>query len=185
LATTAARAKAPEEVELKDPKHYRIVGKALPRLDTPDKVAGKAVFAIDVHLPGMLTAVVLHPPVFGARARKVKSDAARAVPGVKNVVEISSGVAVIAAGFWPAKRARDLLEVEWDLGPNAELSSEKLRAEYKTLAATPGLVARKEGDPTAALQASSRRLTAEYELPYLAHATMEPLACVVDLRPDG
>jgi isoquinoline 1-oxidoreductase beta subunit len=184
LSTAAAALEIPKEIPLKDPKDFRLIGKATRRLDTPDKVAGKATFAIDVTRPGMLTALVAHPPVFGARAKSVNSDAARAIPGVKQVVEIDSGVAVIATGFWPAKRGRDLLQIDWDLGPNAGLSSDALRAEYRKLAQTPGLVARKEGDPAAAIQAAARRLEAEFELPYLAHATMEPLACVVELRSD-
>jgi isoquinoline 1-oxidoreductase beta subunit len=184
LASSATAVEVPKEVRLKDPKDFRLIGKSTPRLDTPDKVAGRATFAIDVRLPGMLTALVAHPPVFGARVKSVKADAARAVAGVKNVVQISSGVAVIATGFWPAKRGRELLEIEWDLGENAKLSSEGLRREYRQLAATPGLVARKEGDAEAALRSSTRRLEAEYELPYLAHATMEPLNCVVDLKSD-
>ncbi len=184
LASAAATVEVPREVKLKDPKDFRIVGKSTKRLDTPDKVAGKAVFAIDVSLPGMLTALVAHPPVFGAKARSVDSAAARAIPGVREVAQISSGVAVIAEGFWAAKRARDLLKIEWDLGPNAGLSTDALREEYRKLAATPGRVAREDGDADAALASAQRRLDADYELPYLAHATMEPLNCVVDLRAD-
>ena len=184
LTAAAAALEPPADVRLKEPKEFRLIGRPTPRLDTPDKVSGKATFAIDVTRPGMLTALVAHPPVFGARVKKVKSDAARGVPGVQKVVEIDSGVAVIATGFWPAKRARDLLEIEWDLGPNASLSSDALRAEYRNLAQTPGLVARKQGDPAAAARTATQRLQAEFELPYLAHATMEPLACVVDLRPE-
>jgi isoquinoline 1-oxidoreductase beta subunit len=184
LVDAAAKLPVPENVPLKDPKDFRIVGKSTHRLDTPDKVAGKAIFSIDVTVPGMLTAVVLHPPVFGATAKTVHADAARAVPGVKDVVDLGSGVAVIATGFWAAKRGRDALKVDWDLGPNASLSSDALREEYRKLAQSPGLVARKDGDPAAALASAARVLTAEYELPYLAHAPMEPLNCVVDLRAD-
>jgi isoquinoline 1-oxidoreductase beta subunit len=184
LASLAAGIEAPKDVALKDPKDFSIIGKPLPRLDTADKVSGKAQFAIDVRLPGMLTALVAHSPTFGGRVKSVKSDAALAVPGVKKVVEISSGVAVIATGFFPAKRGRDLLEIEWDLGPNAKLATDELRAEAKRLATTPGLVARKDGDVAAAAGSAAKRLEAEYELPYLAHATMEPLNCVVDLRAD-
>ncbi len=185
LCDAAAKLAVPENVPLKDPKDFRIVGKPTHRLDTPDKVAGKAIFSIDVTLPGLLTAVVLHPPTFGGKAKTVHAEAARAVPGVKDIVDVGSGVAVIANGFWAAKRGRDALRVDWDLGPNADLSSDALRAEYQKLAQSPGLVARKDGDPAAALASAARVLTAEYELPYLAHAPMEPLNCVVDLRADS
>jgi len=113
------------------------------------------------------------------------SAAALSVPGVKQVFDVGSGVAVVASGFWAAKKGRDALKVEWDLGPNAQLSSSGLRAEYKQLASAPGKVARKDGDPEAALSGAARVLEASYELPFLAHAPMEPLNCVVDLHPDS
>jgi isoquinoline 1-oxidoreductase subunit beta len=184
LAGDAAGMPVPEDVRLKDPPEFRLLGTSVKRLDTLDKARGTATFSIDVALPGMLTALVLHPPVFGARARRIDSDAARDVPGVRNVVDVGSGVAVIATGFWPAKRARDLLRVDWDLGPNAGLSTDALRARYRELARGPGLVARRDGDPAAAAARAARTLQAEYELPYLAHAPMEPLNCVVDLHAD-
>jgi isoquinoline 1-oxidoreductase beta subunit len=185
LAEAAVGMPAPTEVTLKDPKDFELVGKSTHRLDTADKVVGKAVFAIDVSLPGMLYAVVAHPPVFGARVVKLDSTAARAVAGVVEVAQIPSGVAVIADGFWPAKRARDLLKIAWDLGENATLSSDGLREQYRALARTPGLVARHDGDPEAAVKSAARTLNADFELPYLAHATMEPLNSVVDLRKDS
>jgi isoquinoline 1-oxidoreductase subunit beta len=185
LAGAAATLALPENIPLKDPKDFRLIGKPVKRLDTPDKIRGKAVFSLDVSVPGMLTALVAHPPVFGARAKSVDSAAARALAGVKDVVDVGSGVAVIATGFWPAKRGRELLKIEWELGANANLSSDALRAKYRQLALSPGLVARKEGDPAAALKSAARVLTADYELPYLAHAPMEPLNCVVDLREDS
>jgi isoquinoline 1-oxidoreductase beta subunit len=182
LAEAASSVKLEGEVALKDPKEFRIVGKPTRRLDTPDKLSGKAVFSIDVSLPGMLTAVVAHPPTFGGKARNVRDAAALAVPGVRKVVDVGSGVAVIADGFWAAKRGRDALEIDWDLGPNAGISSANLREQYRALAATPGLVARADGDPSTATKAAAREFEADYELPYLAHAPMEPLNCVVDLR---
>lgn len=185
LTGDAAGLEPPDDVALKDPKDFRLLGKPTKRLDTPDKIAGKAIFAIDVALPGMLTAVVAHPPVFGGRAKHVQDSEAKAVPGVRAVVTIPSGVAVIAEGFWPAKRGRDLLQIEWDLGANADVSTDRLHDDYRELARTPGLVARKDGDPAGALAGAARRLDADYELPYLAHAPMEPLSCVVDLRADS
>ncbi len=185
LAGAAAALAVPADVALKDPSEFRLIGKPTRRLDAADKVSGKALFSIDVSLPGLLTALVAHPPVFGARARSVQADAARAVAGVKDVVDVGSGVAVIAKGFWPARRGRDLLRIEWDLGENARLSTDALREEYRRLAGSPGLVARRDGDPAAALKLATRVITADYELPYLAHAPMEPLNCVVDLRADA
>lgn len=185
LAGAAAGIEAPAEVPLKDPKDFRLIGKSMPRLDTPAKVDGTARFSLDVTLPGMLVALVAHPPTFGGKAKRVRADAALAVAGVEKVVDVGSGVAVIATGFWAAKRGRERLEIEWDPGPNATLSSDALREEYRARAATPGRVARKDGDPAAALASAARVLEADYELPYLAHAPMEPLNCVVDLRADS
>jgi isoquinoline 1-oxidoreductase beta subunit len=185
LASTAAEMEVPADVPLKDPKDFRLVGKSTKRLDTPDKVRGTATFAIDVSVPGMLVAVVAHPPVFGGRAKGFDANAAMSVGGVKHVVDVGSGVAVVATGFWEAKRARDLLRIEWDLGENAKLSTDALREEYRRLSRTPGMVARKEGDAAAARSSAARVLEADYELPYLAHATMEPMNCVVDLRADS
>ncbi|MBK7644602.1 MAG: xanthine dehydrogenase family protein molybdopterin-binding subunit [Planctomycetes bacterium] len=185
LADAAARLTLPADVPLKDPKDFRLIGKPLKRLDTPDKVNGTAVFAIDVHLPGMLTALVAHVPVFGGKAKRIDSAAALAIPGVKQVVDVGSGVAVIASSFWAAKKGRDALKLEWDLGPNAGMSSAGLRAQYKKLAEGPGMVAREDGDPKGAMNSAAQVLDVEYELPYLAHAPMEPLNCVVDLRADS
>jgi isoquinoline 1-oxidoreductase beta subunit len=183
LTGAAAGIEPPAEVPLKDERDFQLVGRPTRRLDTPAKVSGAAVFSLDVSLPGMLTALVAHPPVFGGKARRVRDTAALAVPGVERVVDVGSGVAVVARGFWAAKRGRDALEIEWDPGPHAGLSSAKLREEYRALARTPGRVARKEGDAAAALERAARVLEVDYELPYLAHAPMEPLNCVVDLKP--
>jgi isoquinoline 1-oxidoreductase beta subunit len=185
LVDAAASLQAPEEVALKEWKDFRIVGRSTPRLDTPDKVLGRATFSFDVRLPGMRTAVVLHAPTFGGRARKVDDAAALAIPGVRKVVDVDSGVAVIADGFWAAKRGRDALEVDWDLGPNADVSTEELHARYAELARTPGLVARSDGDAAGALAKAEHVLAADFRVPYLAHAPMEPLNCVVDLRDDA
>ncbi|HZL98709.1 MAG TPA: xanthine dehydrogenase family protein molybdopterin-binding subunit [Planctomycetota bacterium] len=184
LASAAAALPPPPDVPLKEPQDFRLIGQPLKRLDTPDKVDGKAVFSLDVAVPGMLVALVAHPPTFGGKARSVQADEARAVPGVVAVAPVDSGVAVIARGFWAAQRGRDKLAVEWEPGPNAALDSGAQREEYRALAATPGTVARLTGDPAAALRSAAQVLIAEYELPYLAHAPMEPLNCVVDLKAD-
>jgi len=185
LATAAASLPVPTDVPLKSPASFRLIGKPKPRLDTPAKVAGTAIFALDVTRPGMLVAVVAHPPVFGGKAKSVNSDKALAVPGVKQVVTIGNGVAVVATGFWAAKRGRDALQVEWDPASDASLSSAALHASYRALSRTPGLVARTTGDAATALAGAARTIEADYELPYLAHAPMEPLSCVVELRKDG
>lgn len=182
LADVAATLTPPKDAPLKDPKDFKLIGKPTRRLDTPAKVNGSAQFGLDVQIPGMMTAVVARSPVFGGKVVSVNAEKAKAVPGVKDVVQVPSGVAVIANGFWPAKLGRERLEVTWDEGPNANLSTVGMREQYATLAKTPGLVARKVGDPAKALAGAAKTITAEYEVPYLAHAMMEPLNCVVDLR---
>ena len=185
LADAAAKIQPPKDVALKDPKDYKIIGKPTRRLDTPAKANGTAQFGIDVQLPGMLTAVVARAPVFGGKVLSLDADKARSVAGVKDVVQIPSGVAVVATGFWPAKLGRDKLEISWADGANANLSTTTMRQEFKQLAQSPGVVAKKIGDPAKALAGASKTITAEFEVPYLAHATMEPLNCAVDLRADS
>nr|MDJ0873192.1 molybdopterin-dependent oxidoreductase [Gammaproteobacteria bacterium] len=185
LADRAAQMPVPENVLLKEPEEFRLIGRSAPRLDGPQKVNGSAVFGLDVALPGMQTAVVAHPPVFGARLKSVEAKAAESVPGVRHVLPIDGGVAVIADSFWAAKKGRDALQVAWDEGPNAELSSEALWRRYAHTAEEPGLVAREEGQALKTLQSAARHIEAVYQLPYLAHATMEPLNCVADVRRDG
>jgi isoquinoline 1-oxidoreductase beta subunit len=185
LAAAAAQLPAPASVPLKSAKEFTVIGKSTRRLDTPSKTNGTAQFGLDVHVPGMLTAVVARPPVFGGRAIKVDATATLKITGVKAVEQIPSGVAVIADGFWPAKLGRDKLNIEWDLGPNASLSTEQLLRDFSETSKTPGTVAKKTGDPSGALQSAAKTITAEYNVPYLAHAMMEPLNCVVDLRADS
>jgi isoquinoline 1-oxidoreductase subunit beta len=184
LAEKAAGLKPPENVPLKDPKDFRLVGKPTRRLDTPDKVSGKAVFGLDVQLPGMLVALVARPPVFGGKVKGLNADKAKAVPGVRHVVQIPRGVAVVADGFWPAKKGREALAVAWDDGPLAGLDSGTQLAQYAELAKKPGVTARKDGDAAAALKKAAKTFEAVYDLPYLAHATMEPINCVADVRAD-
>lgn len=185
LADKAASMPVPQDVKLKDPSEFKIVGKPTRRLDSPDKVSGKAAFGLDVRVPGMLTAVIARPPVFGAKVVSFKADKAKAVPGVKDVVQVPAGVAVVATDFWPAKTGRNALEIVWDEGPGATLSTAGMREHYANLAKTSGAAARKEGDPEQALAKAAKHISAEYEVPYLAHATMEPLNCLVDLRTDS
>ncbi|MDX6578335.1 MAG: isoquinoline 1-oxidoreductase subunit beta [Blastocatellia bacterium] len=184
LADAAAKIEPPKDVPLKDPKDFKLIGKPTRRLDTPGKVNGSAQFGLDVKIPGMLTVLVARSPVFGGKVASFNAESAKAVPGVRNVIQVPSGVAVIADGFWPAKLGRDRLEIKWDEGAGANLSTTGMREQYANLAKSPGAIARKVGDPAKALAGASKTITAEYEVPYLAHATMEPLNCVVDLRSD-
>jgi isoquinoline 1-oxidoreductase beta subunit len=185
LANAAARLTPPANVPLKNPKDFTLVGKPTLRLDTPSKTNGTAQFGLDVMVPGMLTAVVARPPVFGGKVAKLDAREALKVPGVKAVEQVPSGVAVIAERFWPAKLGREKLLIEWDLGPNAGLSTEKMLRDFKEMALKPGAIAKKTGNPEGALKTAAKTVTAEYDVPYLAHAMMEPLNCVVDLRPDS
>ncbi|MCA0176132.1 MAG: xanthine dehydrogenase family protein molybdopterin-binding subunit [Proteobacteria bacterium] len=185
LAAAAAGQAVPADVTLKDPKDFKLIGKRAPRKDSADKVNGKARFTQDVHLPGMLTAVVAHAPRFGAKVKSFDASKARAVAGVVDVVQIPTGVAVLARDTWSAKKGRDALQVEWDESGAFKLGSEQILARYRELAKSPGAVARKEGDPEAAFAAPARTLRAAYDFPYLAHAAMEPMNCVVRLNKDG
>jgi len=185
LANAASQLTPPAEVKLKDAKSFTLIGKPTRRLDTPSKTNGTAQFGLDVSLPRMLTAVVARPPVFGGKVARFDASEALKVPGVKAVEQIESGVAVIAERFWPAKVGRDKLVVEWDLGPNAGLSTEQMVRDFAEQAKSPGAVAKKTGDPENALKTAAKTITAEYDVPYLAHAMMEPLNCVVDLRADS
>jgi len=184
LADAAAKLPLPETVELKSPKDFKLIGKSIKRLDTPEKINGSAQFGLDVYLPGMLTVLIARSPVFGGKVKSFNDTEARKLPGVQGIYQVPTGIAVAATGFWPAKTARDLLEIEWDEGPGAALSTPKMRAEYLELAKKPGLVARKDGDAVQGFKQAHKSISAEYEVPYLAHAAMEPLNVVVDLNTD-
>lgn len=186
LVATAATLEAPKEVKLKDAKDFKLVGKQkLSRRDSADKINGKAIFTQDIQLPGMLTAVVAHPPRFGAKLRSVDASAAKAVQGVVDVVTIESGVAVLAKGFWAAKKGRDALKLDWDESGAIRQGSGELRDEYTALLKQPGAVANLQGEPDAAFAKAAKVVRAVYEFPYLAHAAMEPLNCVISLGQDG
>ncbi|MGH8502420.1 MAG: molybdopterin cofactor-binding domain-containing protein [Gammaproteobacteria bacterium] len=185
LAAQAADIEPPEKPRLKDPKEFKLIGTRLPRLDSPAKTSGTAQFTIDVVRPGMLMAVVAHPPRFGSRVASFDAAETRKLAGVREVVEIPRGVAVLADGYWSATRGRDALKVEWDHSQAETRGSDALMSHYKQLAQKPGAaIARADGDVEAALPKAAKVLEAEFEFPYLAHATMEPMNCVVELRPD-
>ncbi len=185
LAGLAATLPVPESAPLKEPKDFRLLGKPIHRLDTKAKVAGTAVFGLDVYVDGMLTAVVAHAPVFGGTTKSLDDRAARAVPGVRQVLDLGAAVAVLADNFWQAKQGRDRLQITWNDGPHASLDTKALRAEYRKLSRQKGLVAKQSGAAAAAFAAAARTVEADYELPYLAHAPMEPLNCVVHYRGDS
>lgn len=185
LAARAAKLPVPKEPELKNPNQRKLLGKPVHRLDSPAKINGTAVFGIDVHTPGMLTAVIARPPVFGGTVKGFDAKKALAVPGVKQVVAVPAGVAVVADGFWPAQKGREALEITWDEGQWGQISTPAMREEYARLSAMPGLAARHDGDAPAELAKAAHPRQAEYEVPYLAHATMEPLNCFVDLKKDS
>jgi len=185
LVAEAAMHPVPPSPAPKDPKDYKYIGRPVKRLDTPDKVRGRAEFGIDVRLPKMQHAVVARCPVFGGQVKSFDATKAKAVRGVKQVVQISTGVAVVADNTWSAMEGRRALQIAWDEGHNAANSSEAIRKLYFERAGQPGAIARKEGDVEAALAGAAKKVEAAYEVPFLAHATMEPMNCAADVRADG
>ena len=185
LAAEAALQPIPDSVRLKKSPEFRLIGTSPPRLDGPDKVTGKAVFGIDTYPPGALTALVARCPVFGGTLRSVDDTAARALPGVRGVYRIRSGVAVVADGYWPAKRGRDALALEWDEGEGTAVDDASVSAQLLELARGAGREARKTGQGAGAIAGSATTVEAVYEVPYQAHATMEPMNCTADVRADA
>jgi isoquinoline 1-oxidoreductase beta subunit len=184
LAEAAAALPKPENVQLKGRNEFRYIGKPQKRLDTPAKVDGSAQFGIDTRLPGMLYAALAQPPELGSTVKGFKDDAAKGMPGVKQVLQTSSGVAVIADSWWQAKQARDALQIEWTPGPNAKMTNTSIGAGLRTASSGKGKQVRKDGDAEVALK-SGRSIQQTYELPLLAHATLEPQNCTVEFRDDG
>lgn len=182
LAEAAAQLPVPANVKLKNPKDFTLIGRSAPRVDSVAKTTGRATFTQDVKLPGMLVAVVAHPPRFGGRVKSVDDKAARAIKGVSDVVVIPNGVAVLASDYWTAKKGRDALKVEWDEAQAYRGSSDAIVADYRERAKAPGLNARNDGNAEAALAKAGKVIEAEYVFPYLAHASMEPLNCVMKLE---
>jgi isoquinoline 1-oxidoreductase beta subunit len=187
VATRAGTLPVPERATLKTEKDFRLIGRPVTRLDLSDKVTGRATFGMDAEPEGVLVAVVARCPVFGGKLRTVDDAAARAVPGVREVVRIGSGVAVVADGYWPARLGRDALKLEWDEGALAGLDDAGVSARLEALAKEAGHVARKVGQGALALTGggAAKTLDAVYEVPYLAHATMEPMNCTADVRADS
>lgn len=185
FAAAAAQLPVPGDVRLKDAKDFALIGRDLPRVDTAAKTNGTAQFAMDVRLPGMLTAVVARPPLFGATVKSFDAAKSRQVPGVRHVVQIPTGVAVVAENTWAAIKGREALAIQWDESQAERRGTKELMAEYRTLAEQPGNVARKRGDIGAGFAGAAKTLEARFDFPYLAHAPMEPLDCVVRLTPSG
>jgi isoquinoline 1-oxidoreductase beta subunit len=184
LVEAAAKLPVPKNVPLKDPREFRLIGQSTPRTDTPSKVTGSAVFGIDVRVPGMLFATVARCPVFGGKLASFDATNAKTVPGVRHVISITRGAAVVAENTWAAMKGREVLQVKWDEGPNAGENSAGLRRQFEELTARPQKVFRNDGDVDAALASAARRVEAIYELPFLAHAPMEPLNCTAYVRED-
>jgi isoquinoline 1-oxidoreductase subunit beta len=187
LALAAQGQEPPKSVPLKDRKKWKLLGKPMRRLDSPEKVTGKAQFGMDVRFDGLRTALVARAPVFGGKVKSFDAGDAKRIKGVEQVVQVPTGVAVIARDFWTAKRGRDALlpHIQWDLGPGATLDSAALLQDYRAQAKSPGPgVAAKKGDAEAGLAKAAKRVVAEYDVPYLAHAPMEPLNCTVKLEGD-
>ena len=185
LAAAASRQPVPAKPTLKDPKSFKIVGKPTRRLDTPAKTNGSAKFGIDVQVPGQLVAVMARAPAGGAKPKSVDDSQARAVKGVRQVLTIPNGVAVLADGYWAARKGRDALRIDWDLGPAASLNSAAVSEMLDAGAREGEAIARDEGNVRDGFANAGSTLDARYEVPYLAHACMEPLNCTAWVRGQG
>ncbi len=193
LAAAAAKLDVPKDVALKDPSKFTIIGKKADRLDNPDLLKGKSQYGIDVRVPGMLHAVVLRSPVFGGKVASIDDSKAKQVKGVRHVVKLDpagtdmpwAGVGIVADSTWAAMKGRDALVVTWDEGAAKSETTEAFRAEMHDLVTKEGKRVRNDGDVEAALGSAAKKLEAIYEVPYLAHATMEPMNATVSVRADG
>jgi isoquinoline 1-oxidoreductase beta subunit len=185
LAADAARLQVPENVALKRPQDFKLIGTPAKRLDTPAKVNGSAVYGIDVRPPGVKIATLAQSPVFGGRVKRVDDAAAKAVKGVRQVVQLDDAVAVVADHMGAAKKGLAALAIEWDDGPHAKLSTQDVARELENATLNGGAVAQNIGDVDKSLANAATKVEATYQLPFLAHATMEPMNCTVHLRNDA
>jgi len=189
LATAAARQQPPQDPPLKDAKDFRIIGKPLKRMDNPGIVTGRAIYGLDVHVPGMLYAVLERCPYLGGKVASFDPRNALAVAGVRHVVPVNSGiatgVAVVADHTWAAMRGRAALQVEWDPGPNHNFDSDRFLREMENALGQEGYFVRNDGDAPAALNSAAKKLEATYEFPFQAHAPVEVMNCVAHVRPDS
>jgi len=185
LADKAATMPVPKDVALKEPKDFKLIGTPAKRLDTPDKVNGKTVYGIDVKVPGMKVGTLAICPVFGGKLKSVDDSKALAVKDVRQVVRVSDAVAVIAAHMGAAKKGLAALAIEWDEGPNAKLSTADIIADMAKASEADGATVRRDGDVAKAIASAEQKLEAIYQVPFLAHTTMEPVNCTVDVRKDA
>ncbi len=185
LADAASRLPAPKDVKLKDPKDFKLIGTTAKRLDSPEKVNGAAVFGLDVRVPGMVYAAIVNSPVFGGTLLAVDDTHAKQIPGVRQIVRIDNGVAVLGDHTWAAKRGAAALQLTWNEGRGASYSTAHVVQELAEASKGKGAVARKDGDVTKGFSDAKNRVDAVYQQPFLAHATMEPVNCTVSVRADG
>jgi len=183
LVDVAGKLSVPDKIKLKSPAQFYIIGTAQNRLDTVQKVNGSAIYGLDVNVPGLLVATVLRCPVFGGKVKSVDASEAKQLKGVRDVVQIDSGIAVVADNYWTARKAHERIKVEWDEGQNAKLSSATIR-EQMIQAIDDGKIVREEGDVKQTLPLAAQTLEAVYETPYLAHACMEPMNCTAHVQKD-
>jgi isoquinoline 1-oxidoreductase subunit beta len=184
LSAEAATMLVPEKVALKQPEDFKLIGTPAKRLDIPAKVDGTAVFSIDARPPGVKIATLAQSPVFGGRLKNVDDSAARTVKGVRQIVRLDDAVAVVADHMWAAKQGLAALKIEWDEGPHAKLTTEDIAHELEAATRNPGAIAQNIGDADKALASAATKVEASYEVPFLAHATMEPMNCTVHVRKD-
>ena len=184
VAAPAAQIKLEAEPAIKTPDQFKLLGRSLNRLDVPLKVDGTATYGIDVRLPDMLYASITTCPVFGGMLKRYDFDAIKSMPGVRAAVEVPNGIAVVANSFWRAKTALEVMPIEWDFGAHANANSETFRKTFREALDKPGVVAKEEGDALAAIKAAGKVVEADYEVPYLAHACMEPMNCTAQVRPE-
>jgi len=185
LVDAAAKLPVPGNIALKEPKDFTLIGTPAKRIDTPDKVNGKAVFGIDAVVPGMKIATVAACPVFGGKLIDVDDSKAMAIKGVRQVVRLDNAVAVVGDHTWAAIQGLAALDIDWDDGPNAKLSTADIVRQMEIASQSPGVVARQEGDVAKTMASSARKVEAVYKMPFLAHAAMEPMNCTVHVREDG
>ena len=185
LAEAASKLTPPKEVKLKPASEFRYVGKPLKRLDTAGKISGKTEFGIDVRLPGMLYASLAQCPVIGGKVVSFDAEQAKLMPGVKHVVQVTDGVAVVADSWWRARKARDTLNIQWDEGPNKALSTDSVFAGLAQAMSQPGAQIRKQGDVDGAMKGAAKTVEATYEMPFLSHSPMEPMNYTADVRKDS
>jgi len=184
LADAASSMPAPANPPLKDPKNFTLIGKPLKRFDTPNKTDGKVVYGIDAMLPGMKFATMAACPVFGGKVAHVDDSVAKAVPGVRQIVVLDDLVAVVGDHMWAAKKGLDALVITWNEGPNAKVNSADIWEDIRAASKKDGVVAKNVGDVAKGLSQGDR-VEGEYELPFLAHATMEPMNCTAHVTADG